>query len=61
MLQRLARLTRNEGDVIGFLHDVAERERQAATVGKVKVGVRALARIASYAEIEPTVFGSGWT
>jgi hypothetical protein len=52
MLETLARKARREEDVIGYLHDVAERTRreQRDLVGQG-------ARLASYVEIKPQLFG----
>ena len=55
-LQSLAALSHRE-DVIAYLHDLAERERHAAGLGKRWKGIRRLARAASYIEIKPGVFG----
>jgi hypothetical protein len=61
MFQQLAYRTRKGEDVIAYLHDVAEREQQRAKIDKAihgaKYGASVLARIASYVEIKPSIFG----
>jgi hypothetical protein len=57
LLQQLAWRTRRGDDVIAYLRDVAEREQQAAIRDKAEQGLGMLARIASYIEIKPRVFG----
>jgi len=55
-LQSLARLSR-EGDVITYLCEVAARERRADALGTTQRSIGLLARVASYIEIKPSVFG----
>ena len=55
-LQSLARLSR-EGDVISYLCEVAARERSAAALDTTQRSIGLLARVASYIEIKPRVFG----
>lgn len=55
-LQRLAFLSRR-GDVITYLRDVATREQQAAALDEAQRRIGLLARVASYIEIKPSVFG----
>jgi hypothetical protein len=55
-LQRLAFLSRR-GDVIAYLRDVAAREQQAAALDEAQRRIGLLARVASYIEIKPSVFG----
>lgn len=57
LLKTLARRTRQGDDVITYLHDVADRERQAALRSGVEQSVSMLARLASYVELKPQVFG----
>jgi hypothetical protein len=57
MLARLARLTRTGEDVIAYLQEVAERQRNRAAAEQGQRAVGVLARIASYVEIKPQVFG----
>jgi hypothetical protein len=57
LLQQLARRTRQGDDVIGYLRAVAEREKQATVLDGSERAVRTLARIASYIELKPSVFG----
>jgi hypothetical protein len=57
LLQQLAWRTRRGDDVIAYLRDVAEREQRAARIDRAEQGVGVLARIASYIEIKPSVFG----
>jgi hypothetical protein len=57
LLQQLAWRTRRGEDVIAYLRDVAEREQQAAILDEAEQGLSMLARIASYIEIKPRVFG----
>lgn len=57
LLQQLAWRTRRGDDVIAYLHDVAEREHRAAMLDRTEQSVGMLARIASYIEIKPRVFG----
>ncbi len=57
LLQQLARRSRRGDDLINYLRDVAIREQQTATVDKAQKGISLLARIASYVEIKPSVFG----
>lgn len=59
LLQRLARLSSTGQDVIGYLHHVAQRQREAEANADTKKSVRAIARIASYVQIKPAVFGVG--
>ena len=59
MLQALARQTRSKAqdDVILYLRDVAEDAQSAVRSGQASGAVRTAARIASYFEIKPSVFG----
>jgi hypothetical protein len=57
LLQRLALLSRRGDDVIAYLRDVATREQEAAALDKTRQGIGLLARVASYIEIKPSVFG----
>jgi alkanesulfonate monooxygenase SsuD/methylene tetrahydromethanopterin reductase-like flavin-dependent oxidoreductase (luciferase family) len=57
LLQQLALRSRRGDDLITYLHNVAIREQQAATLDRAQNGIRLLARIASYVEIKPSVFG----
>jgi hypothetical protein len=56
-LQAIARLSRRDGDVIAYLRDVAMREQEAETHAKAEQSVGLLARVASYIEIKPRIFG----
>lgn len=55
-LQELALHVRR-GDLIMYLRDVATRQQRAATLDKTQKSVSLLARLASYIEIKPGVFG----
>lgn len=55
-LQSLARLSR-EGDVISYLCEVAAREQRVDALDKTQSSIGLLARVASYIEIKPSVFG----
>lgn len=55
-LQRLALLSRR-GDVIAYLRDVAAHEQQATALDEAQRRIGLLARVASYIEIKPSVFG----
>lgn len=55
-LQRLAIHSR-QGDVITYLRDVVERQQQAAVHDEAQRRIGLLARVASYIEIKPSVFG----
>jgi hypothetical protein len=57
LLKSLALRTRRGDDVIAYLHDVAERQRRAVLRSGAEQGVSVLARIASYVELKPNVFG----
>jgi hypothetical protein len=57
LLKSLARRTRQGDDVIAYLRDVAERERRAVLRSGAEQSVSVLARIASYVELKPQVFG----
>jgi hypothetical protein len=57
MFQQLAYRTRKGDDVIAYLHEVAEREQRRAKMDKARYGAAVLARIASYVEIKPSIFG----
>jgi hypothetical protein len=61
LFQQRAYRTRKGEDVIAYLHDVAEREQRRAQIDKAKYGAKygasVLARIASYVEIKPRIFG----
>jgi hypothetical protein len=57
LLISLARQTRRGDDVIAYLHNVAERERKAAVLSGAEQSVSMLARLASYVELKPHVFG----
>jgi hypothetical protein len=57
MLKKLAHLTRTSEDVIAYLRDVAEREQRRAKVDDAKDGAGVLARLASYVELKPSIFG----
>jgi len=56
-LQQLALRSRRGDDLIAYLHDVAIREQQAAALDRAQESIGLLARIASYVEIKPSVFG----
>jgi hypothetical protein len=43
--------------VIAYLRDVAEREQQAAMLDRTEQNFGMLARMASYIEVKPRVFG----
>jgi hypothetical protein len=55
-LQSLARLSR-EGDVITYLCEVAAREQRVDALDTAQRSIGLLARVASYIEIKPSVFG----
>lgn len=56
-LQQLALRSRRGDDLITYLHDVAIREQQAASLERTQESISLLARIASYVELKPSVFG----
>jgi FGGY-family pentulose kinase len=56
-LQTLARKTKASEDVILYLRDVAQEEQRAAQAQQVADAGSTAARIASYIEIKPRVFG----
>lgn len=56
-LQQLALRTRRGEDLITYLRDVAVREQRAAAIDSTQETIGLLARIASYIEIKPRVFG----
>jgi hypothetical protein len=57
LLQELARLSRTGADVIGHLQGMARRQSRATFFKKAWGGAGAGARLASYVEIKPSVFG----
>jgi hypothetical protein len=57
VLQILARKTRGGEDVIEYLRGVAERTQREARKGEVTGAVGIAARLASYVEIKPQLFG----
>jgi hypothetical protein len=57
VLQTLARKTRQDEDVIEYLQDVAERTQREARAAELVATVGLAARLASYIEIKPRVFG----
>jgi hypothetical protein len=57
LLQQLGTRTRQGDDVIGYLHDVVKRKQRADELGGADRDTRALARIASWIELKPSVFG----
>ena len=57
LLKRLALGTRQGEDIVAYLWDIAARQRRAATSGRVERGARGAARLASYVEVKPSVFG----
>jgi hypothetical protein len=57
VLQTLARKTRQGEDVIEYLRDVAERTQREARDAEVVASVGLAARLASYVEIKPQLFG----
>jgi len=57
MLQQLARRTRRGDDVIVYLRDIAERASEAEHRQKAAGVARRAARLASYIEIKPNIFG----
>jgi hypothetical protein len=57
LLQTLAQKTRRDEDVVLYLRDVADRAQAAANLDKAGRGVRGIARLASYVELKPTLFG----
>ena len=56
LLQTLASKTRRGEDVLAYLQDVAKREKQRE---QAEGGAAAPARLASYIEIKPQIFGVG--
>jgi hypothetical protein len=56
-LQQLALRARRGDDLIGYLRDVAIREQQASALDRTQDNIGLLARVASYVEIKPSVFG----
>ena len=57
MLMRLASVVRNGNDVIAFLRDIAIREQERAQVVEAQRRQGLFARVASYVEIQPSIFG----
>lgn len=57
LLQELARLSRRGDDVIVYLRDVAARQERDARVDDASRSLGLAARIASYVEIKPHIFG----
>jgi hypothetical protein len=57
LLQMLARKTKQGEDLILYLRDVAERARQAEARTEATRRVGTVARLASYIQITPTLFG----
>jgi hypothetical protein len=57
MLQTLARLTKNDEDVVLYLREIAERVLEHEQDEKVADGIGKVARLASYFEINPGLFG----
>lgn len=57
LLQVLAQKTRRDEDVIGYLRDVAEKVQDDARRTELDDAVGTAARIASYVEVKPTLFG----
>jgi hypothetical protein len=57
LLQMLARKTKRGDDVILYLRDVAERARQVEARDDAKRRVGTVARLTSYFEIKPRLFG----
>ena len=57
VLQALARKTKRGDDVIEYLRDVAERTQREARNGELAGRVGLAARLASYVEIKPQLFG----
>jgi hypothetical protein len=57
VLQTLARKTRRGEDVLEYLRDVAERTQREARRDAVAGSVGLAARLASYIEIKPQLFG----
>ena len=56
-LQQIAMRTRRRDDVIEYLHDLAKDARRTALLDKADQSAKVLARVASYVEIKPTIFG----
>ena len=59
LLQSLARKTRSEEDVIIYLCEVAREEERIADAAQNAEAIGIAARMASYVEIKPRVFGVG--
>jgi hypothetical protein len=57
LLQKLAMKTRRGEDVISYLQDVAERAQRDAEIQAAGREARGVARLASYVEIKPRLFG----
>jgi hypothetical protein len=57
LLQQLATQTAKGDDIIAYLHQVARKERRTKVFDGVERGAGLLARLASYVEIKPQVFG----
>jgi hypothetical protein len=57
VLGELARRTRDGEDVIAYLLGIARRARRDAAIGDAQHGVGILARLGSYFEIKPHLFG----
>jgi hypothetical protein len=57
VLQTLARMTTSGDDVIAYLRELAERAQKEARAEQAGAAVGLAARIASYFEIKPQLFG----
>ncbi|QSZ51297.1 hypothetical protein [Arthrobacter sp. D5-1] len=57
LLSELAMRTARGDDIIAYLQEVAEKERRTSALDVVERGTGLLARIASYVEIKPEIFG----
>ncbi|MFN0145950.1 MAG: hypothetical protein ACKVT1_05525 [Dehalococcoidia bacterium] len=57
LLITLSRLVRAGEDLVGHLHDVAARAQLTHDLGDTHARVGTMARLASYVELKPSVFG----
>lgn len=57
LLKTLARKTKDGDDVIGYLVEAAARSEQVALADEAGAAVALAARVASYIEVKPQIFG----
>lgn len=57
LLQELAKRTKRGEDLMSYLRDAADRQRRQELVERADATAGSIARVASYVEVKPSIFG----